>query len=272
MTTDWTKVWAKKPIIGMLHLGPLPGSPNANAGASALWDVLEVTLRDAAALAEGGVHALMLENFGDVPFFAGRVPAATIASMTRVAAEVRRLFPGLPLGINVLRNDGLSALAVAVAVDAEFIRVNVLSGARVTDQGLIQGIAADLLRERKMLGAGRVQIFADVDVKHSAPLAARPLRDEVEDTVKRGLADAVVVSGRGTGAAVDSNDLAVVAGAAGKAPVVIGSGVTAESLPTLAAHADGFIVGTALKKNGISTAHVERARVEALMRVHAKLA
>src|SRR5438045_3005140 len=164
----------------MLHLPALPGSPQYRGELSKIRETL---VRDAAALAEGGVHGLMMENFGDVPFYPKRVPAYVVAHMTALAAEVRRANPRLPLGINVLRNDGRGALAVAQAVGATFIRVNVLCGARVADQGLIQGIAHDLLRERALLHAQNVKIFADVDVKHSAPLAARPLNDEVDDLI-----------------------------------------------------------------------------------------
>src|SRR5947209_4747086 len=131
-----------KPIIGMLHLPPLPGTPRY---ALPIAQILEHVLRDADALSTGGVHGLMLENFGDVPFFPGRVGSETIAAMTAIAVEVRKRF-ALPLGINVLRNDGCSALAIAAAVGASFIRVNVLCAARVTDQGIIQGIAHHLLR------------------------------------------------------------------------------------------------------------------------------
>ena len=256
---------AVKPVIGMLHLLPLPGAPNARGS---LAEVLARALADAEALAMGGCHALMLENFGDVPFYPDRVPAVTVAAMTRVAAAVKERFASLPLGINVLRNDGLSALAVAVAAGADFVRVNVLTGARVTDQGLVQGIAHDLARARQILSARHVAILGDVDVKHSAPLAARPLADEVADTVHRGLADAVVVSGSGTGQPVDPAKLRSVKTAAGASPVLLGSGVTAQTLATLAPHADGFIVGTALKEGGLATNAVSRAAVEALMAAH----
>src|SRR2546430_14170914 len=157
---------ATEPVIGMLHLPPLPGSPAYDL-AGGMAALREAVLRDADALAAGGIHALMLENFGDVPFYPGRVPAHTVAAMTALAADVRQRFPELPLGINVLRNDGQSALAIAAAVGAHFIRVNVLCGARVADQGLLQGIAHDLLRDRALLRAQHVKIFADIDVKHS---------------------------------------------------------------------------------------------------------
>jgi len=246
----------------MLHLRPLPGSPRYNGDLAA---VRESLLRDADALAVGGVHGLMLENFGDAPFYPGRVPAAVIAHMTALAGEVRQRFP-LPLGINVLRNDGQSALAVAQAAGAQFIRVNVLCGARVTDQGVIQGIAHALLRQRAALGAEAIRIFADVDVKHSAPLAPRGLAEEVEDTVQRGLADTVIVSGTATGQAASLTQVRTARAAAGGVPVFVGSGVTAFTIAAFRRHADGFIIGTAFKRGGVATHPVEPARVRAVMR------
>ncbi len=171
----------RKVVIGMVHLMPLPGSPRYGGDLRA---VREAAMRDAAALAEGGVDGLMIENFGDVPFYPGRVPAYVVAHMTALTVEVRRRFD-LPVGINVLRNDGRSGLAVAHAAGAQFVRVNVLCGARAADQGVIQAIAHDLLRERAALRAD-VKIFADVDVKHSAPLAPRALAEEAADTLHRG--------------------------------------------------------------------------------------
>lgn len=258
--------FAKKPLIGMLHLLPLPGSPRAAPLAAARKRLLE----DADALVQGGCHALMMENFGDSPFFPGAVPAHVVAAMAALAQDVRREHD-VPLGINVLRNDGISALAVATAVGASFIRVNVLTGARVTDQGVIQGIAHELLRERARLGAEDVLVLADVDVKHSAPVAPRPLADEIADTFGRGMADAVIVSGSGTGAGVDPQKLRTAKAAAGKRPVLLGSGVSAESLASLWDHADGFVVGTSLKKNGVSTGPVDKARVKAMVQAHKRL-
>ena len=221
-------------------------------------------LRDADALAEGGVHGLMLENFGDVPFYPRRVPGYVTAHMTALACEVRRRVD-LPLGINVLRNDGCAALAVAHACGAQFIRVNVLCGARVADQGIIEGIAHDLLRERASLGA-EAKIFADVDVKHSAPLAPRSIEDEVADTLHRGLADALIVSGSGTGRPTDPGHLQAVKRAAGSAPVFVGSGVTAQTIGAYLPHCDGFIIGSAFKRNGDVEQPVDPQRVRAIVR------
>jgi hypothetical protein len=255
-----------KPVIGMLHLPALPGSPRYGGS---YRDILKLILRDAQALADGGVAGLMMENFGDVPFYPGRVPVHVATRMTALAAEVRRRFD-LPLGINVLRNDGQTALAIAVAVGADFIRVNVLCGARVTDQGLIQGIAHDLLRDRAALDAAGIKILADVDVKHSAPLAGRPIADEVDDTIQRGLADALVVSGAGTGKPTEMAKVNAVKSASGKTPVFIGSGITAQNITDYLPIADGFIIGSAFKIGGSAANAVEPKRVKSLMRqIHA---
>lgn len=257
------------PVVGMIHLPPLPGSPRARSGVApvkSLAEIEEFVTRDVAALAEGGVDAIMVENFGDAPFFPGRNPAHVLTCMTRLTQLVRQL-AARPVGVNVLRNDGVSALAVAVAAGASFIRVNVLSGARVTDQGVIQGEAHELLRYRKMLGAEDIAILADIQVKHSAPLGAGvPLEQEVADICHRGMADAVVVSGSGTGRAVDIDRLRLVAGAAGPShPVLIGSGASLENIAQLAEHAGALIVGTAFKEGGQVGAPVEVSRVRAFM-------
>src|SRR5687768_15249635 len=126
-----------KPLVGMLHAPPLPGSPRY---AGSWQSVRDHVLRDAETLVSGGVHGLMLENYGDAPFFPGRAAAHTAACLTALAEQVRSAL-AVPLGINVLRNDGCTALEVALAARAQFIRVNILCGARLTDQGIIQGIA-----------------------------------------------------------------------------------------------------------------------------------
>jgi membrane complex biogenesis BtpA family protein len=262
MLAAWKNV--QKPVIGMLHLAALPGSPLYGGSLAA---IREEVLRDARRLAEGGVNGLMIENFGDTPFFPGRVPPYVVAHLTAIAAEVRRVVPDVPLGINVLRNDGLSALAVAHAVGADYVRVNVLCGARVADQGVLHGIAHDLLRLRAELKAAAIRIFADVDVKHSAPLAERPIADEVDDTLHRGMADALIVSGAGTGKPTDPEKVKLVKLAAKGAPVFLGSGVTPQTLPALLPHADGFIVGTYFKEDGIASNAVDVARVRELIKL-----
>ena len=246
---ELTEAWhgVRHVVIGMLHLRALPGAPRY---LDDLDEVKRSLLSDAEVLVSGGIDGLLLENFGDIPFHPRRVPAATVAHMAALAAELRRQFPATPLGINVLRNDGESALSIAHAVHAHFVRVNVLCGARVTDQGLINGIAHRLLRLRHQLNARHLKIFADVNVKHSAALAERPLLDEVEDTIERGLADALIVSGTGTGRTTDLAELRMVQGAAdGRVPVFVGSGVEAENVADYCPYASGFIVGSSLKQS-----------------------
>jgi membrane complex biogenesis BtpA family protein len=252
-----------KTILGMIHLPPLPGSPRFDAD---LKTIRARAIADAKMLVAAGFDGLILENFGDAPFFPGRVPAHVVACITAVAAAVRDA-TDLPMGINVLRNDGRSALAVALAVGAQFIRVNILCGARVTDQGVIEGVAHDLQRDRAQLGAGHIRVFADVDVKHSAPLGERrAMEDEVDDTIHRGMADAVIVSGAGTGKPTDLKQVQRVKAAAKATPVFIGSGVTAATVGRFLRVADGVIVGSALKVDGAATNRVDAKRAVAFMK------
>ncbi len=241
-------------LVGMVHLQPLPGAPGFDGDLDAVATRAQA---DARILAEAGFDALMVENFHDTPFFKGALPPITVAALTRCALAVRAAAPDLPLGINALRNDGPAALSVAVATGARFIRVNVLSGAMVTDQGIIEGCAAELLRLRSALGVD-IAILADVAVKHAAPLAALDPAQLARDTVYRGHADALVVSGSGTGQPTLPADLEAVRTACPGVPVLVGSGVTAETLANY--DADAFIVGTALQKDG----RVDRARAEAV--------
>jgi len=250
------------PVVGMLHLMPLAGAHRFDGDVDA---IRERVLQDAEALAGAGVQALLMENFGDAPFFPGRVPASVVAHMTALAVAVRERFD-VPLGINCLRNDPLAALAVAHASGGTFVRANVLCGARVTDQGIIQGVAHELLRERQSLRAQDIAILADVDVKHSAPLGApRPAADEVKELAGRGGADGVIASGSRTGQVTQLSVLREVKEAAGATPVLVGSGVTVDNVAHYAPVADAMIVGSALKHDGVTTNPVDPARVRELM-------
>jgi membrane complex biogenesis BtpA family protein len=249
----------RRPIIGMIHLKALPGTPGYRGS---LDEVIDAAIADALALDEGGIDAMMVENYGDVPFRKGSVEPHTIAAMTlaaRAIGEVTRK----PLGINVLRNDPLAALGIASACGAAMIRVNVHTGAMVTDQGVIEGNANATLDYRTKLGT-RALLLADVHVKHAAPLAAIGIETAAADTVERGLADAVIVTGSRTGAGCDREELARVRGAVA-APVLIGSGITAESAAMLLAECDGAIVGSWLKIGGDVAMPVDRERVTRLM-------
>jgi membrane complex biogenesis BtpA family protein len=248
-------------IIGMVHLRPLPGSPRWDGS---MGGTVAAALADARALVDGGVDALLVENFGDAPFTAGRVEPATVAAMAAVAAEIRRAFPHTPLGVNVLKNDARSALAVAAAVGGEFIRVNVHAGAVLADQGVVHSDAYGTLRDRRLLGAD-VSIFADVGGKHAVPLAPIEIEQTARDLVHRGLADALVVSGPATGQPTPLAEVKRVRDAVPDVPLLIGSGVTAETAAELLSLAAGLIVGTSVKHGGDVRQPVDRARVETLV-------
>jgi membrane complex biogenesis BtpA family protein len=247
-------------IIGMVHLRALPGSPRWDGDMDA---VVRAALDDARALADGGVDALVVENHGDVPFTAGRVDAASVAGMTVAVAEIRRQVTR-PIGINVLKNDVRSALAVAAATGARFVRVNVHVGAVAADQGIIQSEAHDSLRYRRLLGV-QIAIFADVQAKHGMPLAPVPIEHEARDCYARGLADALVVSGVATGEPTPMSDLKRVRGAVPEAPLLVGSGASPETVAELLSVADGVIVGTSLKRDGRLANPVDVERVRRLV-------
>jgi len=228
-----------------------------------LAQVIERARVDVARLRRAGFDGVMIENFGDVPFYGSVAPAHVLTAMTRVglALDTRDLL----VGINVLRNDAAGALSVAMAVGADMIRVNVHVGAAVTDQGIIEGQAADTLRLRQRIAPG-VAILADVDVKHARPLGERPeLGDVARETAYRGLADGLIVTGSGTGAGTSLDHLREVREAVPDRPLFVGSGVTASSVGEVLTHADGVIVGTSIKEGEISDGPVDESRAAALV-------
>lgn len=244
------------PIIGVVHLQPLPTSPRWGGSLKA---VIERAEREAAALASGGVDGIIVENFFDAPFTKDQVDPAVVTAMT-ISIERLMNLVALPIGINVLRNDGLSAMAIASCVGAKFIRVNVLTGVMATDQGIIEGIAHQLLRYRRSLGSD-VKIFADVLVKHARPLGAETLHAAVKDTIERGLADAVILSGWATGSPPVLEDLELAKDAAKGTPVFIGSGANWENISSLMSAADGAIVASSLKRHGSIEQPIDPIRV-----------
>ena len=244
------------PIIGVVHLLPLPTSPRWGGSLKAVIDRAE---QEAAALASGGVDGMIVENFFDAPFTKSQVDPAVVSSMTLVIDRLMNLVT-LPIGINVLRNDAQSALAIATCVKAQFIRVNVLTGVMATDQGLIEGQAHQLLRYRRELGSS-VKILADVLVKHARPLGSPNLTTAVQDTIERGLADGVILSGWATGSPPNLEDLELTTAAANGTPVFIGSGANWENISTLMQAADGVIVSSSLKRHGRREQPIDPIRV-----------
>ncbi len=254
----------RRTVIGVVHLAALPGAPGWAGDFSA---IIERARADLLALAEGGVDAVIIENFGDVPFRAGSVEPETVAAMARILSELRALTT-LPLGVNVLRNDAAAALALATicAGPNAFMRVNIHSGAMLTDQGLIEGRADQTLRRRRELDS-TVAILADVQVKHATVLGNQPIEDAARDAVERGLADALILTGSGTGEPTDLDDLRRVRAVLPETPLLVGSGVSAETVRETFTIADGAIIGTYFKHGGTTTASVDIARVRRLMAI-----
>ncbi|WP_392535679.1 photosystem I biogenesis protein BtpA [Nostoc sp. C117] len=246
----------RSPIIGVVHLLPLPTSPRWGGSLKAVIDRAE---QEAAALASGGVDGLIVENFFDAPFTKNQVDPVVVSAMTMVVQRIQNLVT-LPVGLNVLRNDGRSAMAIASCVQAQFIRVNVLTGVMATDQGLIEGEAHQLLRYRRELGSD-VKILADVLVKHARPLSSPNLTVAVKDTIERGLADGVILSGWATGSPPNLEDLELACSAAAGTPVFIGSGANWENIDTLMQAADGVIVSSSLKRHGRIEQPIDPIRV-----------
>lgn len=251
-------------IVGVIHLPPLLGSARGES-ARHMGAILEAVRWDAAAWAGGGANALVVENFGDVPFHKGAVGPETVSAMT-LAVSVACAESGLPVGVNVLRNDVEAAVAIAALAGGQFVRANVYAGAAVTDQGLIEGRADAVQALIRRLDAP-IAVWADVDVKHAAPLSKRPICELAEDAVERGLAGAVIVSGTGTGRPTKLADLQAVRAVLPSTPIYIGSGATEEILPSLLAVADGAIIGTAAKVDEIVANRVDPNRVRALVAI-----
>lgn len=253
---------SEKPLIGVIHLLPLPGSARYEGN---LEPVCLRAEQEAAAYATGGVNALIIENFFDAPFTKGRVDTATACAMSIVIKRVMAICD-LPIGVNILRNDALTGMAVAATTGAQFIRVNVLSGAMVTDQGIIEGMAHELLLYRKHLNAQKnVRILADIMVKHANPISVgQSIASSAKDTVHRALADGIIVSGVATGAAPSLADLQEARDAVPGTPIFIGSGASKENLRSLLSIADGAIVASSLKRQGILENPVDVERVRSL--------
>jgi len=252
---------APKSLIGVVHLRPLTGSPRWGGD---LKSLIAFAVADAVAYERGGAHAIFVENFGDVPFTRSAVGPETIAAMAAAGCAIRAAVK-LPIGFNVLRNDPCAALALCAACGGDFIRVNIHTGAMLTDQGLIEGDAFNTLRYRERIRPS-ARICADVHVKHAVPLGGWSIEDSAHDTIERGLADALIVSGVGTGQAASMADVECVRRACPNTSLLLGSGVNVTNVKEYLRFADGVIVGSSLKKVGKLANPVDAKRVAALVK------
>ncbi len=257
----------EKALIGMIHLPALPGAAgfslrghaHTTDAQDALGAIIDRATREAVLLQDAGFDAVVVENFGDAPFHATTVEPHTVASMAQCVRAVVAACR-IPVCVNVLRNDAIAALAVAATAGAQAIRVNVHMGVYATDQGMIEGRAAETLQYRQRLGAD-VAIWADVHVKHAQPLSQLDIALAAEELVARGRTDAVIVSGSTTGRSADLDDLRRVKGALPQCPVFVGSGVTGQNIREYLELCDGVIVGSDLKQDGEASNPLDADRV-----------
>ncbi len=247
------KIFQRKPLIGMIHLPALPGEP---ANTHSMARIRQYAVKQTDILAEAGFDGVLVENYGDLPFHPEAVQPHTIAAMAIIVAAIRSQFPELLVGVNVLRNAAAAALAIAHIADAHFIRVNVHTGVVLTDQGLLQGRAYETIRYREQL-LSNVMIWADINVKHAAPLQQRPLPLLAAETMERGKADALILTGEQTGTAPDPSPFLMLKQQYPHFPLVLGSGATVELLPSFLPTIDACIVGTALKKDNRTAAPID---------------
>ncbi len=248
-------------LIGMIHVGALPGTPAAR---KSLDEIIATAVAEARMYRDHGYNAVMIENMHDRPYVNGDVGAEIVAAMTAVGREVRR-DSGLPLGVQVLAGANRQALAVALASGASFIRAEGFVFAHVADEGLIESCAADLLRFRRQIGAEQIAVFADIKKKHSAhAITADVGLADTAHAAEFFLVDGVIVTGTATGRPTDPHEVSAVAAEVG-IPVLVGSGVTPENLAAYAA-ADGIIVGSYIKQDGLWSNPLDPVRLAAMTR------
>ncbi len=249
--------FSNKPVIACVHLLPTPGTHLYDGDIDKIY---MTAISDAKIFLKYKVDALIIENFRDRPFYPAEVPVETTAMIAGVAREIVNI-ADIPVGIAVLRNDAAAALAIATAVKANFIRINVHVGAVLAEQGIVYGNSHHTLRLRANLKSN-VAIFSDVAVKHSNPFVYKNISQEVRDASDH--SEAIIVSGEKTGIETDPQNL-LDAKKATRKPVLIGSGVTPDNIHNVFEAADGFIVGSYFKKEGIGKALVEETRVKVFM-------
>ena len=251
-----------KPVVGVIHVGALPGTPQST---QTVAELVASAREEAKIYRECGVDGIIIENMHDVPYLRGEVRPEIVAAMTAIGAEVKNQC-GLPVGIQILAGANIEAMAVAHAAALDFIRAEGYAYAHVADEGLIQASAAKLLRYRRMIGAERVQVWADVKKKHAAhAITADVSLGETAETVEFMGADCVIVTGSVTGQAPKVSDIQE-AKRHCHLPVFLGSGISERNISEFYDEADGFIIGSAFKVDGLWSNTIDPARVTGFIR------
>jgi uncharacterized protein len=250
-----------KPVIGMIHVRALPGTPQHAGG---MAPILDHALAEAETYRACGIHALMVENMHDIPYVQHPGPEIATA-MAVLARAVKQAVPQLPLGIQILAGANAEALSAALAAGADFIRAEAFVFGHVADEGYMDSCAGALLRHRKAIGAEHVAIFTDIKKKHSAHAVTADV--DIVQTAHAAeyfLSDGLILTGAATGEAARTEELRAVY-ASTKLPVLVGSGITADNLKTYLPLADAFIVGSHFKKDGHWANPLDPARIRRLL-------
>src|SRR5690349_6458226 len=251
----------QKAVIGVVHVGALPGTPR---GEKSVRELVMMAKEEAGIYRECGVDGIIIENMHDVPYLKGEVGPEIVAAMAVIGSEVKSEC-GLPVGVQILAGANIEAMAVAHAAELDFIRAEGYAYAHVADEGLIEASAAKLLRYRKAIGAERVQVWADVKKKHSAhAITADVSLGQTAETVEFMGADCVIVTGSVTGEAPKVSDVQE-AKQHCHLPVFLGSGINERNVEEFYQEADGFIIGSSFKVDGLWSNTVDPARVTRLM-------
>ena len=257
MSDKFSNTFDTNPLIGMVHLLPLPGSPNY---AGSIEAIMQAAIEDMQALEKGGADAFIIENFGDVPYCA-KINRESFAVMAAVSTQLAK-DSSIPFGINVQFNDVDSEWALALATDADFIRVEAFVENRIGIHGISYACAPHLMRLKASFPA-KAMIFADINVKHTFPLVPQPIEFSVQEAIESG-ADTLIVTGLLTGQNPTIDDVKQVKEMAGDTPVIIGSGINAENAVDYLSVSNGIIVGSSLKYDGNVNNRVDPKKVEAL--------
>jgi len=253
----------RKPVIALIHVQALPGT---TGNKYSIDEIVEIAVKEAEIFQKYRVDAMMLENMHDVPYLNKKVGPEIVACMTRVAVAVRKTMSG-PLGIQILAAANREAMAVAQAANLDFVRVEGFVFGHVADEGYIDSCAGDLLRYRRYLNAEHIAVFTDIKKKHSAhTITADVALTETAKAAEFFLSDGLVITGTSTGIAADINEIKEVK-VNSHLPVIVGSGITKENFKSYRDCADGFIVGSFFKENGVSSNMVSEKRVEQFMNV-----
>jgi membrane complex biogenesis BtpA family protein len=251
-----------KAVVGVIHVGALPGTPRASQSVA---ELVISARREAKVYRECGVDGVIIENMHDVPYLRGEVGPEIVAAMTAIGVEVKSEC-SLPVGIQILAAANIEAMAVARAAGLDFIRAEGYAYAHVADEGLIQASAAELLRYRRMIGAESVQVWADVKKKHSAhAITADVSLGATAETVEFMGADCAIVTGSVTGEAPQVADVQE-AKSHCHLPVFLGSGISEGNIAEFYNQADGFIIGSAFKVDGLWSNAIDPNRVTQFMR------